>query len=177
MFETATATPKRSLTDLIGMYQELEEQILAAGGELSPEIETALAENQEAIEAKLDGYAGMIGYLKGQADYLKREGQQYTDRARTLANAVESMRERMVFAMTATGQDKVKTLAHSYSLRITESWQQREDTLTKVEFEKLVNQGLAKLEFKLDIKALKDECGGVPPEYIEVVPKVSINIR
>jgi hypothetical protein len=177
MLETATATPKRSLTDLIGMYRDIEEQIINASGEISPEIEIALAENQEAIEAKLDGYAGMIGYLKGQAEYLKKEAEHYTTRARTLLNAVESMRERMVYAMTATGQDKVKTMTHSYSLRITESWQQREDSLTKEEFEKLVNQGLAKIDFKLDVKALKDECGGVPPEYIEVVPKVSINIR
>jgi hypothetical protein len=166
-----------TLADLLHQYHRLEEMIIEAGGVLDEQIEAALAESEAALEKKLDGYTGFINYCKGQVDYLKAEAETFTSRARTLSNGIEGMRHRMIFAMQSTGNEKLKTEKHSYSLRTSASWALK-DELPKRTLNRIEKDGLGKFEFKPDIKAIKDRFkDDHTPDYIEVIPKVSINIR
>lgn len=174
---TATATKKQTLNDLIEKFHEIEFMLIEAGGALDEEIEKLITSNEKAIEKKLDGYAGVIEYLKGQADYLGGQAKLFTARKRTIQNSIESMRERMVYAMQETKNTKIKTAAHSYSIRETESWKMRDDVSKEMEDE-LVADGLGVYEFKPDMTAIKDEYkGSEPPAFIDVMLKTSITIR
>ncbi|NTV01913.1 MAG: hypothetical protein HGB04_03895 [Chlorobiaceae bacterium] len=163
--------------DLLHQYHQLEERIIEAGGVLDDELEAALAGSSEAIEKKLDGYTGFINYCKGQAEYLKSEAEAFTARAKTLLNAVDGMRQRMIFTLQSTGNEKLKTEKHSYSLRTSASWVLKDDLSSRI-LKKIEKDGLGAFEFKPDIKAIKDRFkDDHAPEYIEIIPKVSINIR
>lgn len=175
---TATATSKQTLNDLIEKFHEIEFKLIEAGGALDDEIERLITSNEKAIEKKLDGYAGVIEYLKGQAEYLDRQAKLFTARKRTIQNSIESMRERMVYAMQETKNTKIKTAAHNYSLRTTESWKINE-AVPKEEYETyLVEEGLAEYQFKPNMTAIKEEFKGDEiPHFIEAIPKTSITIR
>lgn len=176
MEKVATTTATKTLNDIIKQYQELEERLIESGGALDDELEAALTENTESLGHKLDGYAGFIGYLKGQIEYLKGEAENFASRAKTIGNSIGAMRERMAFAMETTGESKIKTAAHSYSIRTTENWQLKD--IDKDTEEELIDNGFGEYLFKADMKAIKDEYKGTEtPAFIEVAQKVSITIR
>lgn len=169
----------KTLNEIIVNYQGLESQIIENEGVLDDLLEARLTENSEELAAKMDGYAGFIAYLKGQVEYLKSEAEAYTSRAKTLTNSIEGMRERMLYAMQATGNDKLKTEKHSYSLRSTESWKINDDLFDNADLDKLVSEGMAERTYKVDMKALKDALKNAEelPEYVDVLKKQSLTIR
>jgi hypothetical protein len=166
---------KKTLNNLIDEYRNIEDLIIDASGEITPDIEAMLESFGDALGAKLDGYAGVIGYMKGQIEYLKAEAEQYTSRAKALSNSVDAMRERMTFAMVEVGEAKIKTEKHSYSVRTTQSWRLAND-LPDSRLREIQGLGYGKFDFKLDVKAVKD---GEPeaPDFIVVTEKQSITIR
>ncbi len=173
---TATAASKQTLNDLIEKFHEIEFMLIEAGGALDDEIERLITSNEKAIEKKLDGYAGVIEYLKGQAEYLDGQAKLFTARKRTIQNSIESMRERMVYAMQETKNTKIKTAAHNYSLRTTESWKIKD--IDRDTEDELVDEGLGEYQFKADMNAIKEEYKDAEaPEFIEVSKKTSITIR
>lgn len=167
-----------SLNDLIAKHQELTAEIIESGGELTAEIEEALAATDADVADKLDAYARYAGYLQGEEEYLKGTAKQYADRARTLANARERLRQRMAWAMEAVGETKIKTAEHNYSLRYTESWRVKEDVGDDVK-QTLVTRGLGQYEFSPDMRAIRAMFAGseATPEWAEVTVKQSITIR
>lgn len=176
MEQTAKILP---LTSLIELYREIEDEIIQSGGEITPEIEARIADVSDSIGQKLDGYAGFIAYCKGQIDYLKGEADQYTCRARTLAATIEGMRDRMVYALQSTGETKIKTAKHSYSLRTSESWKIDDDLFSNRDLDELVGLDIAERTYKVNMSEAKkyftesDE----RPEYMVVTQNTSINIR
>ncbi len=173
-----TANTPETLHSLITQMQEIEEQIIEAGGELTPEIEALISGTEEKIEDKLDSYAAMIQYLKGQAEYLDNQAKLYAARKRTVTNSIDSMKERMLGAMQAIGQNKIKTAEHSYSYRDYVSYGVREDA-TAGEIKALIESGLGSLEFKPDKTAIKERYNNAKeiPGCITVNTKPSITIR
>ena len=142
-----TATTPETLQQIIEQMQEIQSQLIEAGGELTPEIEALIISAETRLEKKLDSYAATIDYLKGQADYLDRQAKLYTLRKKAIDNSIKSMRERMAFSMKAAGQEIIKTSAHTYSYRENNSWSMNED-LTKDDMNKLLERGLAEHVFK-----------------------------
>jgi len=170
-----------TLNALIEQYNSIVQQIIEADGIMTPEIESQIADTEEAIGYKLDGYTGFINYCKGQVEYLNSEADQYTSRAKTLKAAIVVLRERMVFAVQATGETKIKTAKHSYSLRESESWRINEELFSNGDLDGLVSEGFAERSYAVDMKALKSKYANISdderPEYIEVTTKTSITIR
>jgi hypothetical protein len=164
-----------NLNKIIEEFHELEDQIIEAGGEITPEVEAAMSWNTDKLNDKLDGYAGFISYLKGQADYLKSEQAKYRDRQRATENMITHMRESVLYAMRIVGEIKIKTLAHSYSVRQTESWKLR-DITPEIESE-LIADGLAEKTFKASLSEIKKKYADNPPEYIEIINNESVTIR
>jgi len=168
------------LAELLGQYRAVEDALIESGGEITTDIEAMIASVSACIGEKLDGYAGFVAWCRGQAAYLKAEAEQYASRARTLTAAVDSMRERMVYAMQTIGEEKVKTAKHSYSLRVTESWSVDEGLFSARDLDGLIAKGLAERTYKVDIAGLKKDVatgGGDVPEYIAVTSRTSITIR
>lgn len=182
MTTTATQQAAKTLSGIIALYQEVEERLIENGGELTPEIEEMLAEQDAAIETKFDAYAGALSHMKAQEDWLKAEAKRLADRAKTLANGREAMRGRMVIAMQTLSIDKLKTIAHSYSLRQTESWEVNDDNFSVRDLDKLIALGAGERTYKVNMTRLKELCasgelGAERPDYVTVSNNTSINIR
>lgn len=165
-----------SLNDLIAKYQQIEQQIFDAGGEITAETEELLANAEGNIGQKLDSYAGFIAYCNGQAEYLKKEAEQYSVRSKMFLNVSDEMRSRMMYALKAVGLEGIKTSIHGYSLRESESWKIKEG-INRDKKEDLVRNGCAEMIFKPSISAIKSFYKGKAPDFVEVISKTSITIR
>jgi len=173
-----TATTPETLHSLITQMQEIEEQIIEAGGELTPEIEALISGTEEKIEDKLDSYAAMVDYLKGQAEYLDNQAKIYAARKKTVTNSIDSMKERMIGAMQAIGRNKIKTAAHYYSFREYVIFGVRQDA-TEGERKALAEHGMGSFEFKPDKNAIKERYKDDDnvPSYITINSKNGLTIR
>jgi hypothetical protein len=86
-------------------------------GELTPEIEEALAINEENFITKCNNYIEAIAYLKAkkEAAKVRIKEMQYIEKA--AENAEKRLKERMQWAMETLGRDKVEVGLHKISLR------------------------------------------------------------
>lgn len=175
---TTTAKNQETLQQIIEHMQDVQSRLIESGGELTPEIEALITSTEEKLEQKLDGYAAMIDYLKGQADYLDQQAKLFAARKKSIDTSIRSMRERMALAMEAAGQKKIKTAAHTYSRTTRESWSIN-DELTKEQMDFMLERGLAENVFKPSMSELKAFCdGGRPrPDFVTVEQKTGITIR
>ena len=172
-------TKMPTLSDLITQYHEMEEALFESGGELTPEI--GLDQWTETFDKKIDNCAGLIGHLKSQIEWLKAESDRYSSRAKTLTNAIDNIRERMIWAMNSCELRKLKTARYSVSIGESESWKIDEDRFSNEDLDKLIEKGLAERtqSYKVDIRGLKAEYKDTftLPEYIAVSRRSSITIR
>ncbi len=169
---------KQTLNDIIMEFVEIEQILIENGGELTNEVEDRLDQNAFDLDTKLDRYEGFIRYLKGQAEYLKKQEQYFNSKRKTAENTIIKMRERIMFAMIAVGKEKVKTMSHSFSTRETESW-----SINEVEFKPEDKLKLQELGFMSEPKPLISELkkhykdNEVLPSYINVTKKKGLTVR
>lgn len=165
-----------TLNELLAEFREIEDMLIESGGELTPEIEKRLDQNNTDIETKLDNYANFIQHLKGQAEAVKTWEDQLKSRRTAIKNSIDQLREHALYGLISTGQSKIKTAFHSFSVRETRSWKIREN-IDRATMDDMANSGYAEWEFKPRIKALQDAYGDNPPKFIEVIKNKSLNIR
>lgn len=172
-----TATTPETLQQIIEHMQDVQSRLIESGGVLTPEIEALITSTEEKLEQKLDGYAAMIDYLKGQTEYLDRQAKLFAERKKSIENSIRNMRERMALAMETAGQSKIKTAAHTYSRTTRESWSIN-DNLTKEHMDLMLKRGLAEQVFKPSISKLKAYYKKGPlPDFLSVDQQSSITIR
>ena len=168
------------LIDIIEAVKAVEAELIGNGGELTEDIEARIADNDAALEDKLDAYAGAIQYVKSQEDMLKAEAKRLSDRARSYANSREQMRSRMADAMRLLGVHSVKTASHSFSFRSTESWSVDTDRIASCQRQLLLARSLASEVLKVDLASLKKAVaiGEIPlPDFVDITTKSSVTIR
>ena len=179
--KTLKDQPKKTLNDIMRDWQEVENLLIESGGEFTPEIEGLMEITEDEFEAKFDGYAGFINYLKGQIEYLKKEEDKYRSRRRTLENSILKCKDNIVFAMNHKHIDRLKTPKYSFSIRTTESWQVDVMAMMAMDEEQereILESGDAiRGSLKISVKNLKQKYGDNPPKWVDVVKKESINIR
>ena len=100
------------LNDILAQLEEL-------GGEITPELEQALAINEENFAAKSEDYGHAILNLKGMAAAAKAEKERLTALQRFYENTYNRLDNALKKAMVATGHDKVETPTMRLSLRRT----------------------------------------------------------
>ena len=94
-------------------------QLEELGGEITPEIEQALAINEESFAAKSEDYGHAILNLKGMAAAAKAEKERLAALQKFYENTVNRLDNALKTAMVATGHDKVETPTMRLSLRHT----------------------------------------------------------
>ena len=150
-------TNSRTLNDIIKKFQEIENMLLESDGEISDDIESQLIENESNLSSKLDGYQKFSTYLNGQVEYLKSVEEQYVKRRKTIENSIKRLRERMLNAMLVTGNDKIKTTEHNYSVSESEKWIVNIDNIDEEIKLDLVKQGLGENVFKTNLSEVKNK--------------------
>lgn len=98
---------KQSLFEIVFQSQVLTQQIIEAGGELSPELEQALEQVDLAITAKVDGYNAVMDRLELEATYWKAKADMYSKIAKAHTAAQDRMKNAIKQAMQAMGKTEV----------------------------------------------------------------------
>ena len=100
------------LNDILTQLEEL-------GGEITPELEQALAINEEQFVAKAEDYGHAILNLKGMAGAAKAEKERLASLQKFYENAQKRLTDALSNAMQVFGHDKVENATMRLSLRHT----------------------------------------------------------
>ena len=103
--------------ELNGILAQLEE----LGGEITPELEQALAINEEQFVAKAEDYGHAILNLKGMAAAAKAEKERLAGLQKFYENAQKRLTDALSTAMQVFGHDKVENATMRLSLRHTKA--------------------------------------------------------
>lgn len=102
----STALHLYQITDAL---HAIEETLLENGGELTPELEEALNAMEGALEAKVDGIAGLVQHLARMSEAAKAEEKRLADLAKSRANAAARLKEYLLRELSDLERDKVET--------------------------------------------------------------------
>jgi hypothetical protein len=112
---------KKSIYNIEQEYLVLAEQIQEAEGELTPEIEDALAINQDELTRKAVNYALVIKDLSAQSDQIKAEIDRLNKIKKSTDNAAQRLRDTVSDAMKLYGIEKVEGEFLTLSFRKSQS--------------------------------------------------------
>lgn len=90
--------------DMLMIERELEEN----GGELTPELEAALADTQESIRAKANGYWSLIAKLDDRCDAIDREIKRLQALKKATTNSRKRITDHILEVMVCFGLDKIE---------------------------------------------------------------------
>lgn len=110
----------KTLYDIQTEYATLVAELLDADGELTEEMEFALAINKDELEAKAEGYALRILDFDGQAELIQYEIERLTGRKKQYENTAKKLKETIHAAMVQFQVDKIKTQKVTLSFRKSE---------------------------------------------------------
>lgn len=93
-----------TLYELQGSYAHLQQMI--EDGET--DLEGILSTVEDAIETKLESYAMVVKNIESDVAGLKAEEKRLGDKRKTMENGIKRMKENMQYAMSSTGDRKIK---------------------------------------------------------------------
>ena len=160
---------------LYGITSELNDiltQLEELGGEITPELEQALAINEENFAAKSEDYGHAILNLKGMAAAAKAEKERLAALQKFYENTYNRLDNALKTAMVATGHDKVETPTMRLSLRHTTATEVDDLDAVPAEFKTTKVEVLAD---KAAIKKAIQQGEAVPGAHL--VENVSLQIK
>lgn len=153
-------------TDALKVEQALEE----AGGELTPELEQKLNENQQAITAKIDTYNSILRKNELTNEAIDAEIKRLQELKKSNINKIKSLKEYIHYVMNALGIEKIEGTFCKVSKRRTTAVEIDEEVFLHYADEVLLDArsklpAYCKLEVKADKAIAKDvlKNGGVVP--------------
>lgn len=162
----------------------IEDALWESGGELTPELEQAMAENAESMAKKVDGYNAVIRSLGSKADVLDAEIKRLTALKKVAENAQKRIKEHMLDTMNAFGIDKLEGAYCKVSKSRSTKTEVDEGQLL-ASYQSAINKLIETLppylsvEIKVNKTALKDfiKDQGITPAGVEFVENWSLRIR
>ena len=154
--------------ELNGILAQLEE----LGGEITPELEQALAINEEQFVAKAEDYGHAILNLKGMAAAAKAEKERLAGLQKFYENTQKRLTDALSAAMQVFGHDKVENATMRLSVRHTTATEVDDLDQVPAEFK------TTKVEVVADKTAIKkaiQEGEDVPGAHL--VENVSLQIK
>lgn len=92
---------KQQLSEIVARSTALTQLIIQADGELSPELEAALAEVDLALQEKVDGYHYLMERLEGEGEYFAKKADAYKRVAKAHSQLSDRIKDRIKGAMIA----------------------------------------------------------------------------
>lgn len=147
-------------------------QLEELGGEITPEIENALAINEEQFAAKAVDYGHAILNLKAMATAAKAEKDRLASLQKFYENAQKRLTDALSTAMQVFGQDKVENATMRLSLRHTTATEVDDIDQLPAEFK------TTKVEVVADKTAIKKAIqGGEDVPGAHLVENISLQIK
>jgi hypothetical protein len=98
----------QSLYNIQEEYQRLADFLLSTGGELTPDIEQALAINKEELQNKAVNYGFVIKQMEAENGIIDSEIARLTENKKRRVKAIERLENNLVGAMRHFGIPKVE---------------------------------------------------------------------
>lgn len=96
----------RSLYDLDIEYQKLADCLEESGGEITPEIEKMMEDNDKDVNEKFKGYVNIIKKIESDLDAIKKEERRLKKLKKTKTNLVERLKDNLHRSMEIREMDK-----------------------------------------------------------------------
>jgi len=164
-----------TLKEILEKHYSIELALMEAGGELTPEIESMLDENDQSFEDKLDGYASFIDHLKTQEAGLKAKIESLQARKKSLNNTALSLRQRMLSAMQEKGLKSTKTSEYTYSCSTRKALTVDIGAIPDQVLETMAMDSLVTYERKFDLAKIKKQYSDA--FFVTETEKDSLTIR
>ena len=156
-------------TELEHLWQLID----AADGELTPELEAALAAVDLADSEKVDAYCRLIRELEGRVELRKAEAARLRDLAAVDENGAERMKARLKDHLERTGRQRIET-------RLFRVWVQ--NSAPSVVYAGAVEnlpREFTRIKVEIDKEALHAaaRAGETLPEGVEIVRGTNLRIK
>jgi hypothetical protein len=102
-------------------YQQLVNQLIENGGELTPELELALQINKDNFHSKSENYAYITKQFDGEIDIIDNEIKRLQQAKRSREKTIERLKATIELAMLTFEVDKIETPLIKISFRKSES--------------------------------------------------------
>jgi len=102
-------------------YLSITDQLIESGGDLTPEIEMALAINKVELENKARGYGFVIKSLENDVDNIDGEIKRLNALKTSRTKAIDVLKDTVKNAMNLYGIEEIKTATLKLSFRKSES--------------------------------------------------------
>ncbi len=109
--------PLETLPGIVAEYSLLKHQIVAAMGEITPEVEQALEITEVALRTKVDSYHYVDEMLEADAAFFKRKADAFSALAKRFSNAQDRLRGNMKLAMQTLKLKEVKGKDYRWTLK------------------------------------------------------------
>lgn len=93
-----------TLYELQGAYAKIQQMIEDGAEDLQDTLESI----EGALEEKLESYAMVIRNIESDVEGLKAEEKRLAERRKTMESGIKRMKENMQYAMSSTGEKKIK---------------------------------------------------------------------
>ena len=150
--------------ELFQVYNEIENN----GGEMTPELESALEISEAERLTKGEGYVYVIKQLKSQTELLKAEAKRLLEIAKQYENSADKLADRLLESVITHGQ--IKTAFVTISSRKSKSVSITDESLLGAEF--------LRIKTEPNKTAIKEALeGGQEVQGALIVENYSLNIR
>ena len=102
-------------------YQQLFNELIENGGEITPELELALQINKDNFHSKSENYAYITKQFDGEIDIIDNEIKRLQQAKKTREKAIDRLKDNIEHAMDLFEVDKIETPLIKISFRKSES--------------------------------------------------------
>lgn len=173
-----------TLFQLSSDMKAIEDALWESGGELTPELESAMAENAESMAKKVDAYNAVIRSFAYKEDVLASEIKRLTALKKVAENAQKRIKKHILDTMTSFGIEKLEGSYCRLGTRSSTSTEVDEEVLLSP-YRKMVEELNAQLPpyVSVTLKVSKDDLkkycqsSGIKPKGVEFVTNQSLTIK
>jgi len=173
-----------TLFQLSAEMAAIEAALIENGGELTPELETAMAETSEGLQRKADGYGILLAKFAAVSDACKAEIDRIQNIKKTADNSVKRIKGHLAETMRAFEMKHLDGETHKFTLTQSTGTVIDEDAVLRPYEEKIAkfqDTLPAWLTVKASISktALKDafKDSEVKPEGVDFVDNYTVRVR
>lgn len=147
-----------SLYALDDELQQLEQELLAAGGEVDEETDARHSALLDARDDKVEAYLALIRRFETTAEAIKAERQRLQDAERTMTNAAKRLKDRLCASMQTRGE--TEHLTRLGKVRVQQASRRPVELLVEAE---ALPEAYRRVRTDADLSALADDLGSEDP--------------
>lgn len=141
----------QTLMVLVNEAMNLEKMMIESGGEITPEIEAALAVKEVSLPEKVDGYSYILDRMSDMEEHFKARAEFFKEAAKHCKAAHERLTYNIKYAMQEMGTNELQGHDVRFKLAPTQGTLAIQDEeMVPVEFKKEI------ITTEIDKKALKE---------------------